>query len=323
MSEMAPLPPFSLHRPDTVKECLALMAAHPKAKLIAGGTDLLPSMKQGLFRPAHLISTHRIAALKVVDVQGTSTSIGSGVSLLDAQSNGLITASYPALAAACAQVATPTIQAMGTLGGNIMLDTRCLWYNQSEFWRGALGGCLKCEGQICHVAPKGTGCYAAHSADTVPVLILLGAEVEFQGAQGTRRVAVADLYDKDGLVGTRVNGLELLVRVILPAPTGQLAFRKLRVRAAIDYPLLLTAVRVDRDTQGQPTGGAVVLSALGPQPLQVDGVSEAIAAGDIAGAAELAFKQALPLSTHGTASTWRKKMVRVEVRRALSSLLGA
>lgn len=322
MSEMAPLPPFALHRPNTVDECLALMAAYPQAKLIAGGTDLLPSMKQGLFRPANLISTHRIAALKVVDIQGTSFSIGSGFTLLDVQTNGLIAEPYPALAAACAQVATPTIQAMGTLGGNILLDTRCLWYNQSEFWRGALGGCLKCEGTICHVAPQGTGCYAVQSADTVPVLMLMGAEVEFAGAQGTRRMAVADLYDKDGRVGPQLNGLELLVRIILPAPTGQIAFRKLRVRAAIDYPLLLTAVRVDRDPQGRPIGGAVVLSALGPQPLQVEGVSDAIAAGDIAGAAELAFKQALPLATHTTASTWRKKMVRVEVRRALNSLIG-
>jgi 4-hydroxybenzoyl-CoA reductase subunit beta len=211
---------------------------------------------------------------------------------------------------------------MGTLGGNLMLDTRCIWYNQSQFWRDSLGGCLKCEGEICHVAPKGEGCYAAHSADTVPVLMLLGAQVEFASSGGTRRTPVAELYPEDGLYGPKAKAGELLTRVLIPAPSGVIAYRKLRTRGAIDYPLLLTAVRVDRDAAGAPIGGAIVLSALGPNPLQVQGVSEAIAAGDTEAAAELAFKQALPLSTHNGASTWRKKMVRVEVRRALAGILG-
>jgi 4-hydroxybenzoyl-CoA reductase subunit beta len=321
MSEMAPLPPFALHRPTTVEACIELMATHADAKIVAGGTDLLPSMKQGLFEPPTLISIHDIAALKSIEVQGTTTSIGSGVTLLDAQNDGLITHPYPALGEACSQVGTPTIQAMGTLGGNLLLDTRCIWYNQSAFWRDSLGGCLKCEGSVCHVAPKGSGCYAAHSADTVPVLMLLKAEAEFVGPNGTRRVPVSELYDSDGLKGPLLKGAELLTRIIVPAPKGRIAFRKLRVRAAIDYPLLLTAIRVDHDESGALSGGAIVLSAIGPQPLEIQGVSEAIRARDIDGAAEIAFKQAMPLSTHNTASTWRKKMVRVEVRRALTTLL--
>jgi len=322
MSEMLPLPSFSLLQPESVEECTALLAEHPGAKLVAGGTDLIPSMKYGIFSPQTLISTQGIAALKRIEEVDGGLALGASLTHWDLQSNDSILALYPALATACSQVATPTLQAMGTLGGNLMLDTRCIWYNQSQFWRDALGGCLKCEGKICHVAPKGEGCYAAHSADTVPVLQLLGAEVEFSSATETRRVPVAALYSEDGLDGPKVRSGELLTRVLLPAPRGAICYRKLRSRGSIDYPLLLTAVRVDRDSNGKPSGGAIVLSALGPAPIEIDGAAEALASGDIEGAAELAFKQALPLSTHNSASTWRKKMVRVEVRRALSELLG-
>jgi 4-hydroxybenzoyl-CoA reductase subunit beta len=322
MSEMLPLPRFSLLQPNSVEQCTALLAEHPEAKLIAGGTDLLPSMKYGIFSPPTLVSTGGIASLKAIEEIDGGLSLGASLTHWDLQSHPQVQALYPALVTACSQVATPTLQAMGTLGGNLMLDTRCIWYNQSQFWRDSLGGCLKCEGEICHVAPKGEGCYAAHSADTVPVLMLLGAQVEFASSGGTRRTPVAELYPEDGLYGPKAKAGELLTRVLIPAPSGVIAYRKLRTRGAIDYPLLLTAVRVDRDAAGAPIGGAIVLSALGPNPLQVQGVSEAIAAGDTEAAAELAFKQALPLSTHNGASTWRKKMVRVEVRRALAGILG-
>jgi 4-hydroxybenzoyl-CoA reductase subunit beta len=322
MSEMLPLPPFSLLQPDSIEACTSLLAQHPEAKIVAGGTDLLPSMKYGIFKPPTLISTQSIPALKAIEPYEGGIALGAGLSHWDLQQNAEVQDRYPSLAQACSQVATPTLQAMGTLGGNLMLDTRCIWYNQSQFWRGALGGCLKCEGDICHVAPKGTGCYAAHSADTVPVLMLLGAVVEFASEKGLRQIPVAELFPEDALKGPKALPGELLTRVLLPAPQGDVAYRKLRTRGAIDYPLLLTAVRVDRDASGAPTGGRIVLSAIGPCPLEVKGASEAIAAGDVESAAELAYAQAMPLSTHTTPSTWRKKMVRVEVRRALSGLMG-
>lgn len=321
MSEMLPLPPFDLHHPESIEECTALLQAHPDAKIVAGGTDLLPSMKYGLFSPPTLISTKKISELQELRSNLNGLQLGASLTHLDLQKSPEIREQFPALAEACSQVATPTLQAMGTLGGNIMLDTRCLWYNQSELWRNALGGCLKCEGSVCHVAPKGTGCYAAHSADTVPVLLLAGAQIEFIGPSGTRQVALSELYNSDGLKGTNTPPNELLTRVILPKPTGTIAYRKLRVRESIDYPLLLTAVRVDRDESGACTGGAVALSSLGPQPLLLENeVSEHIRSGDLEGAAEAAYRTAMPLSTHNTPSLWRKKMVRVEVRRALNTL---
>lgn len=324
-TEMMPLPAFSLLRPNSVDACVALLADHPGARLVAGGTDLLPSMKYGLFAPETVISTASIPALRAIaDTDDGGLALGAGATLWDVRHHPRVVAQYPALSAACATVATPTIQAMGTLGGNVMLDTRCAWYNQSTFWRRALGGCLKCDGDTCWVAPKGTGCYATHSADTVPVLQLLDARIELVSAGGTRTVALADFYDVDGRTWHRAAPGELITRILLPPPpAARLAHRKLRARGAIDYALLLTAVRIDLDDQDRPVGGRVVLSALGPQPLDVVGASEAIARGDADAVAELAWKQAAPLSTHTTPSLWRKKMVRVEVRRALASALVA
>jgi 4-hydroxybenzoyl-CoA reductase subunit beta len=276
-------------------------------------------MKYGLFSPPSLVSTAHIQDFAQVAEDGDQLVLGAGCTLWQLRSHPLVTERYPALAAACSTVATPTIQAMGTLGGNLALDTRCLWYNQSTFWRGALGGCLKCEGEICHVAPKGTGCYAAHSADTVPVLMLYGAVVEVVSATGQRRLPLAEIYADDGIHFLRLEKGELLSRIFLPPPgDAVVVHRKLRLRGSIDYPLLLTAVRVERDSEQRACGGRIVLSALGPMPLEIEGADLALREGDPDIAAEIAWKQAAPLSTHLPASTWRKRMVRVEVQRALA-----
>ncbi len=319
---MLPLPEFGLERPETVDAATRLLADNEKTRLMSGGTDLLPSMKYGIFSPPVVVSTRRIAGLTDIRDEDGGLSIGAGVTLRDLQRDERVLAKWPALAAAAATVATPTIQAMGTLGGNVCLDTRCLWYNQSHFWRGALGGCLKCVGDTCHVAPKGGGCYAAHSADTVPVLQLYDARVELASVRGTRQVALSELYDTDGRSWLRIERDELLTRVILPAPPeAWVGYRKLRARGAIDYPLLLTATRVDH-SGGQPTGGRIVVSAVGPQPVEIDDVSDLLAGSDWRAAAEVAYKQAFPLATHTWSSTWRKKMVRVEVRRTLEAAAG-
>lgn len=316
---MLPLPPFALARPSTVEEAVALLAAHPEARVIAGGTDLLPSMKYGLFAPPLLVSTAGLPTLRqVAPTPAGGLALGAGLSLRELRRHPALQA-WPALTAACATVATPTIQAMGTLGGNLLLDTRCVYYNQSTRWRTALGGCLKCATQreaICHVAPKGRGCYAAHSADTVPVLMVLGAQVELRSAAGSRTVPVADLYSEDGREGARLRPGELLTRVLLPPPTGAaVVHRKLRARAAIDYPLLLVAARVDAG------GGRVVVSAVGPRPMEVQGVAEALARGGAEAVAELAHHQVQPLGTHNQSAPWRKRLVRVEVRRAVQEAL--
>lgn len=304
---MLPLPSFDYADPREVAEAVTL-AATPGARFVSGGTDLLPSMKHRIFAPTLLVSTRRIAALREVERTAEGgLRLGAGLTLREVGRNPAVVADYPALAAAARTVATPTVQAMGTLGGNVMLDTRCMYYNQPQGWRVSLGGCLKCEGTVCHVAPKGKGCYAAHSADTVPVLTLLGAVAVFATAAGEVPVPVAELYGDDGRTWLRHPPGSLLVRVELPPPSGPVAYRKFRLRGAIDYAQLLTAVRPTDE------GWRAVISAVGPAPVQVAGATpEALV--------EAAMAAVQPLSTHLASPAWRKKLVRVELSRAIATL---
>ncbi len=295
---MLPLPRFDYAAPTTLAEAVRL-AAEPGAKLVSGGTDLLPSMKHRLFQPRLLVSTRRIQALR----EPSPGRLGAGLSLRDVSQLAWVNTTYPALAAACRTVATPTIQAMGTLGGNLALDTRCVYYNQPAGWRVALGGCLKCEGSLCHVAPRGKGCYAAHSADTVPALWLYGARVEVAGPGEQRTLDVSAMYQTDALLGMVLEPGEVVVAVNLPAAPPPVIHRKLRLRGAIDYAQLLVAVaRV-------PGGYRAVVSAVGPRPVLVEAQS-------LPALVDAAHAAVQPLATHHSAVTWRKKMVRVEVARA-------
>jgi 4-hydroxybenzoyl-CoA reductase subunit beta len=303
---MLPFPRFGFEAPDTLTDLLPLAAA-PGAKLLAGGTDLLPSLKHRLFTAEILVSLGRVEALRRITEESDGLSIGATATLRDIARHPIVRERYPALAAACRTVATSTIQAMGTLGGNVMLDVRCIFFNQPDGWRAAIGGCLKCEGDVCHVARTGTGCYAAHSADTVPVLWLLGATLELASVGGTRTVPLAEFYRVDGIDRVAIEPGEVLTRIRLPPPTGPIAHRKLRLRGSIDYPALLTAVRMDGD------GATAVLSAIGPQPV-------VIAADNADDLAELAWRAARPLNTHAISTPWRKHMVRVEVHRALAEV---
>lgn len=301
-------PDFDHAAPDTVEEAVRLLSTEG-AMPIAGGTDLLPSMKHGLFQPRLLVSLARIAELRAVQaLPDGSVAIGAGLTLREVARNPLVRKSWPALADACRTVGTSTIQAMGTLGGNVLLDTRCLYYNQPEGWRESIGYCLKKDGSMCHVAPKGRGCYAAHSADTVPALWLYGALAELAGPDGRRAVRVQDLYADDGMRHLKLQRGEVLVALRLPPPTAPVVHRKSRTRAAIDYGWLLVAA--SRDPSGMYQA---VVSAVGSAPVEVTGSS----AEDLA---ESAFRAVQPLATHLLPAPYRKKMVRVEVRRAAESL---
>jgi 4-hydroxybenzoyl-CoA reductase subunit beta len=304
---MLPFAPFSLETPDTWATAHGLLA-EPNARLVAGGTDLLPSMKHRIFRPGLLVSTRRLPGLRTVgETPDGGLTLGAGLTLRDVSRLPAVRARYPALAAACATVATPTIQSMATLGGNLMLDTRCVYYNQPEGWRAGIGGCLKCEGSVCHVAPKGKGCYAAHSADTVPVLWLYGARVVLASAAGERTLRMADLYQDDGITWHALRPGEVLTRVLLPPPNASVIHRKGRTRAAIDYGYLLVAA------SRSPGGYRAVISAVGPRPIEVSGGTPELLA-------DAAFAAVQPLGTHLQPAPWRKKLVRVEVRRAAEAL---
>ena len=302
---MLPLSSFAYEAPDTLADALQLLA-DADTKILAGGTDLIPSMKHRLFQPKTLVSLRRIEGLRGIRAEDNGLSIGASTTLLQLRSDPLIRQHAPALADASATVATRTIQSVATLGGNLALDTRCAYYNQPEGWRRSIDGCLKCEGTVCHVARTGDGCYASHSADTVPVLMLMGARVEILGVSGRRVVDLEDLYDgKDGRRWLRLEHGEIISRVLVPSTPSGVVHHKIRLRGAIDYGALLVAVR------RSGSGAHAVLSALGPAPIRVH-------VDDASDLEEAAFRTARPLNTHVVDTGWRKHMVRVAIRRALA-----
>ncbi|HNH47098.1 MAG TPA: FAD binding domain-containing protein [Myxococcota bacterium] len=303
---MLPFPEFDYAAPTSLREAVSLLCT-PGARVLAGGTDLLPSLKHRLFEPSLLVSIRRLGELREWELlPDGSLALGAGLSLQQLARLPAL-ARYPGLQDACRSVATPTLQGTATIGGNILLESRCLYYNQPVGWRDAIGGCLKCSGAVCHVAPKGRGCYAAHSADTVPTLWLLGAQVELVGPTGVRLVPISALYSGDGLQPMLVQPGEILTRLLLPPAEGPTVHRKLRTRAAIDYGLLLVAASRIQN------GYRAVVSAVGPAPIEVQGESPEELA-------EAAFRAVQPLGTHAPAPTWRKKVLRVEVRRAAEHL---
>lgn len=320
---------YTYHRPDTVEQAAALLAAHPgRAKLIAGGTDLVPNMKHGLFTPQHVIALKQIGELHGIAEQGGELVIGAAETLTSVSRHPLVRRHFEALATAAGSVAGPQLRNMGTIGGNLCLDTRCTYYNQTFFWRNALGFCLKKDGDVCHVTKVGKKCVAAHSADTAPVLITVNAMVDLTSKDGQRSVPVADFFVADGIENTARGWNEIVTRVRIPLPSSLLrtAFQKLRQRGAIDFPLLNVAVAAELDDAAVIRSMRIVVSALGARPRVITGLDKVAldrplndAANDIA---QRAFQQCHPLTNIIVDPDWRRAMVPVYVRRALAALGG-
>jgi len=323
------LPAFELAEPTTVEEAVALLAAHgEQAQLLAGGTDLVPNLKHELFTPRLVISLARIAELAGIRQEADGTLVLGAMTRLDGLARDeRVRARAPALAQAAGLVAGPQLRRMGTLGGNVMLDTRCQWYNQTYFWRSALGFCLKKDGSACHVVAGGANCVAAASNDTAPALLTLDAELVFHGPSGRRVVAIDALYDHDGIYNKTVKG-ELLVAVRLaPTPAGHHgAYGKLRERGSIDFPLLGVAVRLDLGPDGAVARAELAAVALQARPLRLRKAAAVLSgtrpgtpafAAAAAEAGELAHRQCHPLANIPGDPEYRREMVPVYVRRTL------
>ena len=266
---MDPLPAFRLERPTSVAEAVALHRANAEARYLAGGTDLMVNMRHGIVRPRVLIDLSGIEALQEIRAVDGGMEIGAGVTLARLLADPSVRNGYPVVAAAAAAVAGPTHRETATLGGNLCLDTRCVYYNQSEWWRRANGYCLKHGGETCHVARTGETCHGAFSGDVAPALLVLGAEVDVVGADGCRTIALQDLYRDDGADHLCLEAGEILTAVRLPAAPGVRAdYAKVRVRGAVDFPLVGVAVAVALD--GEAVGSLqVALTGTNPRPLLV------------------------------------------------------
>ena len=327
---MLRLHPYVYHRPGTVSEAIEILAEHAgDAMPIAGGTDLVPNMKHGLFTPGHLVSLRGIEEMQGVQEDESGFTIGAVASLDRVASDPRIVKSLPSLARACALVSGPQLRRMGTIGGNVCLDTRCTYYNQTLFWRKALGYCLKKDGTACHVVKGGTRCVAAHSADAATALMPLDAELRIVGPDGERTTTVSRFFTSDGVWNRRMEPSELLVsiRVPRPGPATRHSFQKLRARASIDFPMLNLAMRVDFGEDDVIVGLQGAASALGSYPRKL-GRLDAIAHGNrltepvMEAVAEEAFRQCHPLDNMPVDVEWRRAMVPVLVRRALSEIGG-
>jgi 4-hydroxybenzoyl-CoA reductase subunit beta len=322
------LPEFKLMRPRSLAAALAMLAEHAtNIRILAGGTDLVPSLQQKLFAPQFLLDIRHIAELKGIRPQPDGgVEIGALTPLSAIEHSNFLRSHYPVLPEAAKTVASPILRNMGTIGGNICLDTRCLWYNQSLAWRKSCAFCIKKDGDLCHVAPGGTKCWAAFSADTPPALLCLDAEIEIASAAGVRRARLSEFYTGDGDNYRKLRPNELVTRVFLPASsTGYRgAYRKLRVRGSIDYPLAGVAVVLKRSND-HIADARIAITAVNPAPMLVKGAGELLAGKSLTEelaetVGDLAARTAKPLTTSALTPEYRREMIRVFTKRALLSL---
>lgn len=242
------MPEFRCHRPETLQEAVRLKAALPAARFVGGGTDLLVNLRRGLGEPSHLIDLSAIAELGAVRQVEGALWLGAGVTLADLACHPDVLDAHPALAQAALAVAGPNHRAAATLGGNLCQDTRCIFYNQSDWWREGNGWCLKYKGDKCHVVVKSDRCYATYHGDIAPVLMVLDAEAVVADSDGARRVRVADLYRENGAEYLTLAAGEALAAVVVPPTDGRRAgYAKARVRDAVDFPLVGVAVSLHRN----------------------------------------------------------------------------
>jgi 4-hydroxybenzoyl-CoA reductase subunit beta len=326
---MMRLPPFRYLAPRTVGEAARLLGEHGReAVIVAGGTDLYPNMKRRQMEPRVLVGLRGIRELTgIAGDAGAGLVVGAGATLTRVAEHPVVAADYPALARAAGVVSTPQLRNMGTLGGNVCVDTRCNYYNQSYEWRRAIGFCMKKDGDICLVAPGSPRCWAVSSSDTAPVLWALGAEATLAGPRGERRIPVSALFRDDGIEYLGKAPDEILTELRLPPVDGWRAtYWKLRRRGAFNFPVLGVAAAVRLDG-GVCRDARIVLGAVASAPREAPEaagvlVGQRFDADSIARAAEAAARPAKPLDNTDLVYHYRKRMTRVYVARALRELAG-
>jgi 4-hydroxybenzoyl-CoA reductase subunit beta len=323
---MMRLPKFRYYAPRSVREAVAIGAdAGPESSYVAGGTDLYPNMKRRQQTPRVVIGLLRIQPLQRLRFGSEGVSIGSAAVLSRVENDRRIRRDYPALAHAIAEISTPPLRNMGTLGGNLLLDTRCNYYDQNYEWRQAIHFCMKKDGDVCWVAPGSPKCLAVQSADSVPILIALNARAVLSSPEEEREVAVEDLYRNDGIAYLTKRPEELLTEIRLAKPNGwRASYRKLRRRGAFDFPVLSVGAAVRRE--GDQVGEArLVLGGVASSPIRLT-ASETILKGRpldddaVEAAAEAAAGSSRPMDNTDFSFLWRKEMTRKFVASALREI---
>ena len=321
---MLRLPSFSYLQPASLTEALRMKAdAGPDGMYVAGGTDLYPNMKRRHQEPKVVISLMAVPVLQAASADGMM--LGAGILLSDLSAHPAIRRSAPAVGVAAALVSTPLLRNMGTLGGNLCLDTRCNYYNQSYEWRKAIDFCMKKDGAICWVAPSSPRCWAVSSSDVAPVMVAIGAEYVLAGPSGERVVPAGRFYHNDGINYLTKQADEFLTAVRLPAPNGwDAVYHKLRRRGSFDFPVLGVAAWVKWDG-GKVADARIVLGGVASYPQEVVEAGSALRGTSLSGeaiaaASQAAFQPSKPMDNTDFDLSWRKQMTRVWVTRALEEL---
>ena len=321
---MESLPNFSLLRPRSIAEAVAARAGAGEIRFLAGGTDLLPALRHGLMQASTLIDLSNVAELRGITSDRDGVRIGAGTTIQELSGHPLVARDYPAVAEAAVAIAGPTHRAVGTVGGNLCVDTRCRFYNQSEPWRTANNFCMKLAGDVCRVAPKADRCYAAYSGDLAPALIAHAAIAEIIGPAGLRHAPLADVFTDDGIVYLTLAPGELLVSVRLPAAPGwRSGYEKIRTRGAIDFPLVGVAVAL-RCENGKLRELRVVVTGTDSCPLSIVGLDDLCALPldeALTRLDKLVRKQVGPMETTLAPATYRRRVVPVLARRLINRLL--
>jgi 4-hydroxybenzoyl-CoA reductase subunit beta len=325
---MMRLPRFRYYAPTTVKEALRIKAqAGPEGAFVAGGTDLYPNMKRRQQTPRVVIGLSRIPALSRARFSSGGPRIGAGVTLSALEGDRRMRRSYAGLVHAIEEISTPPLRNMGTLGGNLLLDTRCNYYDQSYEWRKAIHFCMKKDGDVCWVAPGSPKCLAVQSADSVPVLAAMGARAVLASPEAEREIAVEDLYANDGIRYLTKKPDELLTEILLPAPNGwRASYAKLRRRGAFDFPVLSVgaAVWIEGETV---TKARVVLGGVASAPIRLNAAEEILTGrvldeDAIAEASLAAARPVRPMDNTDFSLHWRKELTKSFVSAALRDLAG-
>lgn len=325
---MMRLPSFQYLTPETLEQAVQMLSeAGPTARLVAGGTDLYPNMKRRQVNPGVVVGLQTVRELDFVrQNHNGGVSIGAGTTLTRLHKHPLIQAHYPAIAGAILTISTPLLRNMGTIGGNLCLDTRCHFLNQTFFWRQAIGSCMKAESDICRVAPGGSRCWAITSADLPPLLIALNSQIRLIGPRGERVLPLAELYRDDGIDYLAKSPDEILAEIIIPPANGVRAtYLKLRRRGTFDFPALGVAAALHLSSDGKCESARIVLGAVTSSPLDMEEaqtlVGEKLTPDVIGSLSGAIMRQARPLHLADYTHSYRKQMVSLYVKRALAQLV--
>ena len=335
---MDALPNFRVLNPATLDDVITARTAHPGSMPLGGGTDLVVNIRRGIVAPPALIDMNRVAELCAIKVDANSIEIGASVRLSALAEHPTVISRYPVLAQAAAHIAGPTHRNMGTVGGNLCLDTRCIFYNQSEWWRTSNNHCLKTTGTVCHVAPKSRGvCFATFSGDLAPALLTLGAEVDIAGPKGKRTIPLNNLYigfarqdvpvtetQGDGKYYLSLRSGEIITTVRANNTPGlRSAYDKIRIRRSIEYPVAGVAVALKRGGD-KLTDLRVAFTGTNPRPVLLEGTA-ALTGGRLdepvfKGLDALVRDQIMPMKTTFTPGHYRRRVAAVLARRLLKKL---